>query len=57
MCKRNTPDKNEDSMVCVRQIPQIKKRRQYGMCKRNSPDQKRKPVWNVELEEKLLTEK
>ena len=36
MCKRNSPDKNEASMGCVRETPQIKNRSQHGMCKRNS---------------------
>ena len=52
MCKRNCPHKNKVSMGCVRETPQIKKKKpisdvgeklltskesQHGMCKRNSP--------------------
>ena len=42
MCKRNYPEKNKASMGCVRETPQIKKKKsQHGMCKRNSRDKKR----------------
>ena len=37
MWKRNTPDKNEPSMECVKETHPVKKLNQYGMCKRNSP--------------------
>ena len=47
MCKRNSPqkrkaDKNEASMGCVRETPEIKM-----MCKRNSPH-KKKPARDVQ---------
>ncbi len=38
MFKRNSPQKNKASTGCVKETPQIRKRRsQHGMCKRNSP--------------------
>ena len=45
MFKRNSPDKNEASIGCVRETPPKKRRKiptekqsQHGMCKRNSPN-------------------
>ena len=37
MCKRNSPHKNNVSMGCVRETPQIKMK-QHGMFKRDSAD-------------------
>ena len=37
MCKRNSPQKNQASMGCVRETPPIKMKTD-GMCKRKSAD-------------------
>ena len=51
MCKRNSPDKNEASTGCVRETPQIeKKRKNIGAsmgCVRETPHRKIKQAWNV----------
>ncbi len=36
MCKRNSPDKDEASLGCVKKL--MKKRNQYGMFKTNFQD-------------------
>ena len=41
MCKRNSPHKYEASMGCVREIPQIKKKKKPRLKK------KKKPAWVV----------
>ena len=45
MCKRNSPDKNEASAGCVRETPQIEKKKkilksQLGMCKKKEKKEK-----------------
>ena len=61
MCKRNSPDKNEASMGCVGENPQIKNSSQQGIRKRNSAKKNKanmgyvietlqikiKPAWDV----------
>ena len=43
MCKRNSPDKNEASMGCVRETPQIKTKPAWDVY----PQIKTKPAWDV----------
>ena len=49
MCKRNSPQKNKDSMGCVKETPQIKNKASMG-CLRETPhikERERKPAWDV----------
>ena len=46
MCKRNSPDKKEASMGCVRETPQIKNEARTG-CVRETPHRKINPAWDV----------
>ena len=41
MFKRNTPDKNEASMGCVRETPQMKKRRKKKRKKKGEKNEAR----------------
>ena len=61
MSKRNSPDKNEASMGCVRETPQIKMKPAWDVqdkvprlkkeasigCVREPPHRKIKPAWDV----------
>ena len=46
MCKRNSPDKNEAIMGCVRETLQIKNEASTG-CVRETLQIKMKPAWGV----------
>ena len=51
MCKRNSPHKNKVSMVCKRNSPDIKKKKEKK--KKKKKVRKKRPTWDVE--EKLPT--